>query len=79
MVENPEFRKELEFKRDILETIDYQGDLRLKKMLQEEEELVESPISLEKAQNNYSLSADIATGWRPKMKIIGPMPLNFDN
>lgn len=19
------------------------------------------------------------TGWKPKMKIIGPMPLNFDN
>ena len=28
---------------------------------------------------NYSLDADIATGWKPKMKIIGPMPLNFDN
>ena len=27
----------------------------------------------------HSLSADIATGWRPKLKIIGPMPLNFDN
>lgn len=21
----------------------------------------------------------MATGWKPKMKIIGPMPLNFDN
>lgn len=28
---------------------------------------------------NYSLEADMATGWKPKMKIIGPMPLNFDN
>ena len=21
----------------------------------------------------------MATGWKPKLKIIGPMPLNFDN
>ena len=29
--------------------------------------------------DNHSLQADIATGWRPRLKIIGPMPLNFDN
>jgi hypothetical protein len=28
---------------------------------------------------NHTLSADLATGWKPKLKIIGPMPLNFDN
>ena len=28
---------------------------------------------------SYSLEADMATGWKPKLKIIGPMPLNFDN
>ena len=30
-------------------------------------------------QASHSLDADIATGWRPRLKIIGPMPLNFDN
>lgn len=30
-------------------------------------------------QYNHSLEADMATGWKPKMRIIGPMPLNFDN
>ena len=29
--------------------------------------------------NNYSLEADMVTGWKPKLKIIGPMPLNYDN
>lgn len=29
--------------------------------------------------NNHSLEADLLTGWKPKLKIIGPMPLNFDN
>jgi hypothetical protein len=28
---------------------------------------------------SYSLEADMATGWKPKLKIIGPMPLNYDN
>lgn len=28
---------------------------------------------------SHSLDADLATGWRPRLKIIGPMPLNFDN
>lgn len=28
---------------------------------------------------SHSLEADLATGWKPKLKIIGPMPLNFDN
>ena len=28
---------------------------------------------------SHSLEADLATGWRPRLKIIGPMPLNFDN
>jgi hypothetical protein len=28
---------------------------------------------------NHTLTADLATGWKPKLKIIGPMPLNFDN
>lgn len=36
----------------------------------------ESP---EKKAANYSLQADLLTGWKPKLKIIGPMPLNFDN
>lgn len=30
-------------------------------------------------EKNFTLDADIATGWKPKMSIIGPMPLNFDN
>lgn len=29
--------------------------------------------------SNHSLSADIAMGWKPKLKVIGPIPLNFDN
>ena len=28
---------------------------------------------------SHSLEADMATGWKPKLKIIGPMPLNYDN
>lgn len=28
---------------------------------------------------NYSLEADIVTGWKPKSKIVGPIPFNFDN
>lgn len=28
---------------------------------------------------SHSLEADMSTGWKPKLKIIGPMPLNFDN
>jgi hypothetical protein len=26
----------------------------------------------------YSLEADFATGWRPKNRILGPVPLNCD-
>lgn len=33
----------------------------------------------ESLTQNYSLEADLVTGWKPKLKIIGPMPLNFDN
>lgn len=33
----------------------------------------------EAPEASYSLEADLATGWKPKLKIIGPMPLNFDN
>jgi hypothetical protein len=35
--------------------------------------------AIEVATKPYSLEPDIATGWIPKMKIIGPIPLNFDN
>lgn len=28
---------------------------------------------------NYSLEADMITGWRPKTKMVGPIPFNFDN
>lgn len=34
--------------------------------------------ALEIANKHYSLEADIATGWQPKMKVVGPVPLNFD-
>ena len=35
--------------------------------------------ALEIANKNYSLQADMATGWQPhKMKVVGPVPLNFD-
>lgn len=36
-------------------------------------------VSLGNVPSSHSLQADIVTGWKPKMKIIGPMPLNFDN
>jgi hypothetical protein len=26
----------------------------------------------------YSLEPDMATGWRPKAKVVGPVPLNFE-
>ena len=28
---------------------------------------------------NYSLEADMISGWRPKTKLVGPIPFNFDN
>ena len=28
---------------------------------------------------SYSLEADLVTGWKPKLKVIGPMPLIYDN
>lgn len=37
-----------------------------------DEEIMQVPQS-------HSLQADMVTGWKPKLKIIGPMPLNFDN
>lgn len=33
---------------------------------------------MEIANKQYSLDADIITGWRPKNKILGPIPFNFD-
>jgi hypothetical protein len=27
----------------------------------------------------YSLEPDMLSGWKPKMRIVGPVPLNFDN
>jgi hypothetical protein len=34
--------------------------------------------ALEMPSKHYSLEADLVTGWQPKMKVIGPVPLNFD-
>lgn len=31
------------------------------------------------ASKNYSLEADMVTGWRPKIKLVGPIPFNFDS
>jgi hypothetical protein len=28
---------------------------------------------------NYSLEPDMISGWKPKIKVVGPIPLNFDN
>ena len=28
---------------------------------------------------NYSLEADMISGWMPKTKLVGPIPFNFDN
>lgn len=28
---------------------------------------------------NYSLEADMINGWRPKSKVVGPIPFNFDS
>ena len=39
-MEDPNFRKELEFKKDILEAIEYQGDMHLKSILQNEEKAI---------------------------------------
>jgi hypothetical protein len=27
----------------------------------------------------YSLEPDMLSGWKPKIRIVGPVPLNFDN
>jgi hypothetical protein len=35
--------------------------------------------AVEIASKHYSLDADIATGWKPKVKILGPIPINFDS
>lgn len=35
--------------------------------------------AVEIANKQYSLDADIITGWRPKNKILGPIPFNFDS
>lgn len=34
---------------------------------------------MELPTKNYSLEADMITGWRPKLKVLGPIPLNFDS
>lgn len=34
--------------------------------------------ALEIPTKNYSLEADMVTGWQPKMRVVGPVPLNFD-
>lgn len=34
--------------------------------------------AVEIANKQYSLDADIITGWRPKNRILGPIPFNFD-
>jgi hypothetical protein len=33
---------------------------------------------VEISSKQYSLEADILTGWRPRTKILGPIPLNCD-
>ena len=35
--------------------------------------------AVELLNKNYSLEADMITGWRPKFRIVGPIPFNFDN
>ena len=35
--------------------------------------------AVELLSKNYSLEADMITGWRPKFKIVGPIPFNFDS
>lgn len=34
---------------------------------------------MELPTKNYSLEADMVTGWRPKLKVLGPIPFNFDS
>ena len=40
LMKDPEFQKEVDFKKDILESIEFQEDTRLKSMLQEEEKAI---------------------------------------
>jgi tetratricopeptide (TPR) repeat protein len=47
-MKDPEFQEEVQFKKDILETIEFQEDTRLKSMLQEEEKAIKQ--SEQKAQ-----------------------------
>ena len=35
--------------------------------------------AVELLTKNYSLEADMITGWRPKQRVVGPIPLNFDS
>jgi hypothetical protein len=40
--------------------------------------LIQIPAN-ELPHKHYSLEPDLASGWVPKLKVIGPIPLNFDN
>lgn len=42
------------------------------------DEVFKREPAIEVSKKPYSLEPDIATGWVPKMKVIGPVPLNFD-
>lgn len=35
--------------------------------------------ALELPNKKYSLEADMATGWQPRLRMAGPIPLNFDS
>ena len=37
------------------------------------------PPAVEITTKNYSLEPDMVGGWKPNGKIVGPIPLNFDN
>lgn len=37
------------------------------------------PPAVEITTKNYSLEPDMMSGWRPNTRIVGPVPLNFDN
>lgn len=34
---------------------------------------------MELVTKTYSLEPDMLSGWKPRMRIVGPVPLNFDN
>jgi hypothetical protein len=34
---------------------------------------------MELITKTYSLEPDMVSGWKPRMRIVGPVPLNFDN